>query len=76
MLYSGEPSVAEVPTSTKSIPAVLKTGLGAVDPRLDVAGTGGGDDAGDDVALDQVGFTCARMWLATAAPAVRFDWPT
>ena len=72
LLYSGDPSVAEVPTSTKLIPAFLKIGF-APSSRgwmLPVPGV-----AMMPPTLSPF-FTWGKMCVATAAPAVRFDCPT
>ena len=68
--------MAEVPTSTKSMPAALKTGFapsirGWMLPVPGVAMM----PATRSPEL-RCGTPCSRMWVATAAPAVRFDWPT
>ena len=73
LLYSGAPSVAEVPTSTKLTPAFFRTGFapsirGWMFPVPGVAMI----PATRSPFLTPVLRTCS----ATAAPAVRLFWPT
>ena len=72
LLYSGDPSVADVPTSTNLMPALVRTGFapsirGWMFPVPGVAMI---------PATRSPFFTCLRICAATAAPAVRLFWPT
>ena len=73
LLYSGAPSVADVPTSTNLIPALTRTGFapsirGWMFPVPGVA----------MIPATRSPFLTPglRIWLPTAAPAVRLFWPT
>ena len=80
LLYSGAPSVADVPTSTNLMPAFVQDRLRAVDPRLDVPRSRRRDDPGHEIALLDAGLedllrdrcSCGQVVLADVGlPVVR-----